>query len=57
VNVIWQRGLDFRNMKEDAEFNLVAIRAVQKKVIKAVKNGDTTVNLMEEEENNDGFEE
>ena len=57
VNVIWQRGLDFRNMKEDAEFNLVAIRAVQKKVIKAVKNGDTTVNFMEEEENNEGLEE
>ena len=57
VNVNWQRGIDFLNMKEDAEFNLVAIRAVQKKVIKAVKNGDSTVNLMEEEENNDGFEE
>ena len=57
VNVNWERGLEFLNLKESAEFNLVAIRAVQKKVIKAVKNGDTTVNLMEEEENNDGFEE
>ena len=44
-------------MKEDAEFNLVAIRAVQKKVIKAVKNSDTTVNFMEEEENKEGLEE
>jgi hypothetical protein len=35
----------------------VAIRAVQKKVMKAVKNGDTTVNLVEEEEDNSGFEE
>ena len=57
VNVNWQRGIDFLNMKEDAEFNLVAIRAVQKKVIKAVKNGDTTVNFMEEEENKEGLEE
>ena len=58
VNVNWQRGIDFLNMKEDAEFNLVAIRAVQKKVIKAVKNGDTTVNLAEDpEESDEGFEE
>ena len=58
VNVNWQRGIDFLNMKEDAEFNLVAIRAVQKKVIKAVKNGDTTVNLAEDPEGSDeGFEE
>ena len=58
VNVNWERGLSFQNMKEDAEFNQVAIRAVQKKVMKAVKNGDTTVNLVdEEEENNSGFEE
>lgn len=58
VNVNWQRGLDFRNMKEDAEFNLVAIRAVQKKVIKAVKNGDEVINLAEEEQGSDeGFEE
>lgn len=58
VNVNWQRGIDFLNMKEDAEFNLVAIRAVQKKVIKAVKNGDEVINLAEEQEGSDeGFEE
>ena len=58
VNVNWQRGTDFLNMKEDAEFNLVAIRAVQKKVIKAVKNGDEVINLAEEQEGSDeGFEE
>ena len=57
MKVNWERGGDFRNMKEDAEFNQVAIRAVQKKVMKAVKNGDTTVNLVEEEEDNSGFEE
>ena len=50
VNVNWERGVDFINLKEDAEFNLVAIRAVQKKVLKALKNGDTTVTIIEEEE-------
>ena len=50
VNVNWERGLSFLNLKENAEFNLVAIRSVQKKVLKAVKNGDTTINLVEEEE-------
>ncbi|MBQ8443276.1 MAG: DNA-binding protein [Bacteroides sp.] len=49
VNVNWERGLEFLNLKEDAEFNLVAIRAVQKKVLKAVKNGETVVNLVDEE--------
>lgn len=50
VNVNWERGTDFANLKEDTEFNLVAIRAVQKKVLKAVKNGETTVNLVDEPE-------
>ena len=49
VNVNWERGVDFINLNEDAEFNLVAIRAVQKKVLKALKNGDTTVTIVEEE--------
>ena len=58
VNVNWERGLSFLNLKENAEFNLVAIRAVQKKVLKAVKNGDTTINLVEEEggESTEGLE-
>ena len=53
VNVNWERGLDFLNLKEDAKFNLVAIRSVQKKVLKAVKNGESTVTLVEEEESTD----
>ena len=53
VNVNWERGLDFLNLKEDAKFNLVAIRSVQKKVLKAVKNGESTVTLAEEEESTD----
>jgi hypothetical protein len=57
VNVNWERGVEFLDLKESAEFRQVSIRAVQKKVMKAVKNGDTTVNLVEEEEDNSGFEE
>ena len=58
VNVNWERGTEFLNLKEKAEYNLVAIRAVQKKVMRAVKNGETVVSLVdEEEESNDGFEE
>lgn len=50
VNVNWERGEDFANLKKNTEFNLVAIRAVQKKVLKAVKNGETTVILVDETE-------
>ena len=50
VNVIWERGTDFNNLKDEAEYNQVAIRAVQKKVLKAVKNGETTVSIVDEEE-------
>ena len=50
VNVCWERGFDFQNLKEDATFNLVAIRSIQKKVLKAVKNGDSTVTIVEDEE-------
>ena len=50
VNVNWERGLDFQNLKEDATFNLVAIRSIQKKVLKAVKNGESTVTIVEDEE-------
>ncbi len=50
VNVNWERGVEFLDLKEYAEFRQVSIRAVQKKVMKALKNGDTTVELVEEEE-------
>ena len=51
VNVIWERGSEFLNLKEDAKFNLVAIRSVQKKVLQALKKGETTVVLVDETEN------
>ena len=45
----WERGVGFLNLKEEADFNLVTIRAYQKKMLAAVKNGETMVNLVEEE--------
>jgi len=56
VNVNWERGVSFLNLKENAEFNQVAIRSVQKKVLKAVKNGESVINLTDEEESNEGLE-
>ena len=51
VNVNWERGDAFLNLKEEAEFNLVAIRSVQKKVLQALKKGETTVTIVDETEN------
>lgn len=53
VKVNWERGSEFFDLKEEAEFNQVAIRAVQKRVMKAVKNGDNTVTLTEEDPGTD----
>jgi predicted histone-like DNA-binding protein len=60
VNVNWERGVEFLDLKESAEFRQVSIRAVQKKVMKALKSGETTVNLVDEEveeEEDEGGEE
>ena len=54
VNVNWERGIGFLNLKKEAEFNLVTIRAYQKKMLAAVKNGETVVNLVEEEKEEEG---
>lgn len=55
VNVNWERGRKFRGLKDETVFNLVAGREVQKKVLAAVKKGETTVNLVDtEEEENEG---
>ena len=58
VNVNWERGTDFMDLKESAQFNLVTTRAYQKKVLAAVKKGDTLINLEEEKqtENEEGGE-
>ena len=45
INVVWDCGQEFKNLLADAEFNLVASRAAQAKVLKAIKAGETTVDL------------
>ena len=45
INVQWDCGAEFRNLINDAEFNLVASRAAQAAVIKAIKAGKDSVVL------------
>ena len=45
VKVQWEPGNDFKTLIDDAEFNLVASRAAQAKVLKAIKAGKATVDL------------
>ena len=45
VNVVWDCGQEFKNLLADAEFNLVASRSAQAAVIKAIKAGETVVDL------------
>ena len=45
VNILFNPGEDFENIRSKAEFNLVASRAVQAATIKAVKANETNVDL------------
>ena len=45
VKVQWEPGQQFKNLLDDAEFNLVASRSAQSAVIKAIKEGKTNVDL------------
>ena len=45
VNVNWECGSEFKNLITDAEFNLVASRSAQAAVLKAIKAGETVVDL------------
>ena len=45
VKVNWTPGDQFKNLINDAEFNLVASRSAQDAVVKAIKSGSTTVDL------------
>ena len=45
VNVVWDCGQEFKNLLPDAEFNLVASRAAQAAVLKAIKSGNSIVDL------------
>ena len=45
VKVQWEPGQQFKNLLDDAEFNLVASRSAQAAVIKAIREGKTNVAL------------
>lgn len=45
MKVQWEPGPDFKNLINEAEFNLVAPRSAQAKLIKAVKEGKDSVDL------------
>ena len=55
--VNWDRGPLFTDLKEEATFNLVANRKAQKLLIKALKAGQTSVELVEPEDEGAGDEE
>ena len=45
VKVQWEPGQQFKNLLDDAEFNLVASRSAQAAVIKSIREGKTNVDL------------
>ena len=45
VNIVFTPGPDFENLRSKAEFKLVTSRAVQAAALKAVKEGEDTINL------------
>ena len=45
VKVQWEPGKKFKNLIDDAEFNLVASRSAQAAVLKAIREGKTNVDL------------
>ena len=45
VNIVFAPGEDFENLRSKAEFKLVSSRAVQAAALKAVKEGESTINL------------
>lgn len=53
VNILFNPGEDFENLRSKAEFNLVASRAVQTATIKAVKANETSVDLEAAKKKND----
>ena len=49
VNVIWEPGMEFKSLLADAEFNLVASRSAQAALLKAIKAGQTVVDITQPE--------
>lgn len=54
VKVVWEPGAQFKNLITDAEFNLVASRAAQAKVLKALRAGESKVDLEGADNGDDG---
>lgn len=46
VKARWEMGEKFLNLTEEADFNLVPNRATQAALVRAIKAGDTTVDLV-----------
>ncbi len=53
VNVNWSCGRHFTDLLQEAEFNLVASREATRRVVKALKAGDTSVELKDPEVSED----
>ena len=45
VKVMWEPGTEIKTLLSEAEFNLVASRAAQAKVLRAIKAGESNVDL------------
>ena len=56
VNVVWECGQEFKNLINDAEFNLVASRSAQAALLKAIKSGSSVVDLSGSDKLDGGLE-
>ena len=54
VNIVFAPGEDFENLRSKAEFKLVSSRAVQAAALKAIKEGESTINLNDLKKPSDG---
>ena len=54
VNVVREPGIEFKSLLADAEFNLVASRNAQAALLKAIKAGQTVVDITQTETPDDG---
>ena len=50
VHVNWSPGIQFKNLQGDIQWNHVANRRAQRLLLKAITNGETTVDLSKETE-------
>ena len=52
--IVWTPGMEFQNLLGEAEFNLVASRNAQAALLKAIKAGQTSVDIPQPEEPSNG---